>query len=398
MRARELRRYFNARYTPAQYARFLALVEERSGTPPAFRHSETPCFFEESFLERLAADGAELIHFLTEDKRYRQVSELAIPPQYRVPNEPPRPMFVQVDFGVVVGESGSLEPRLVEIQGFPSLYAYQPVLARAYIDAYELPRDLGYLLEGFDDIAYWDLLRRAIVADCDPENVILLEIDPARQKTVCDFNVTQRRLGIRAVCITKLKKEGARLYYQRDGRSVPVHRIYNRAIVDELERKQIVLPFDWRDDMDVTWAGHPNFYFRISKFSIPWLRHPCVPRTIFLNEVEEIPADLDRWVLKPLYSFAGLGVSIGPSRDEIERIPADERAKWILQERVDFTPVIETPHGPTKAEIRVMYVWLDRLNAVNTIIRMGRGKMMGVDYNKNMEWVGASASLYPEVE
>ena len=156
------------------------------------------------------------------------------------------------------------------------------------------------------------------------------------------------------------------------------------------------LAFDWRDDLDVEWAGHPNWYFRISKFSIPYLKHASVPKTWFLDHLDEIPADLDNYALKPLYSFAGLGVVIAPTKEDIAAIPVDKRPYYILQERMHFEPVIATPFGGTKAEVRVMYVWLDKLTPVTTIIRMGRGLMMGVDHNKNMEWVGASAGLYIE--
>ncbi len=221
-----------------------------------------------------------------------------------------------------------------------------------------------------------------------------MEIDPAHQKTLPDFLLTEKMLGVRTVDIVDIRKEGSRLYYERDGEVVPIRRIYNRAIVDELERKKVKLAFDWRDDLDVEWAGHPNWYFRISKFSIPYLKHASVPKTWFLDQLQEIPADLENYALKPLYSFAGLGVVISPTREEIAAIPADKRPYYILQERLHFEPVIATPFGGTKAEVRVMYIWLDELKPVMTIIRMGRGLMMGVDHNKNMEWVGASAGLY----
>ncbi len=203
-------------------------------------------------------------------------------------------------------------------------------------------------------------------------------------------------LGVRTVDIVDIRKEGSRLFYERGGQRVPIRRIYNRAIVDELERKNVKLGFDWRDDLDVEWAGHPNWYFRISKFSIPYLKHESVPKTWFLDRMDEIPPDLNNYALKPLYSFAGLGVVIAPKKEDIAAIPAEKRPYYILQDRMNFEPVIETPFGPTKAEIRVMYVWLDELTPVLSIIRTGRGLMMGVDHNKNMEWVGASAGLYLE--
>jgi hypothetical protein len=302
---------------------------------------------------------------------------------------------VQVDFGLVRDTSGTLQPKLVELQAFPSLYAYQPVLARSFVEVYGLDEHLRYLLSGLDSASYLALLRKAIVGDQDPENVILMEIDPQHQKTLPDFLVTEKLLGIKTVCITKLKKEGNRLYWEDSGHRVPVKRIYNRAIVDELERKGVKLAFDFRDDLDVEWAGHPNWYFRISKYSIPYLQHPSVPKTWFLDKLEHVPADLENYALKPLYSFAGQGVIIAPKKEDIAAVPPEKRSQYILQERLHFEPVIETPFGGTKVEVRVMYIWVDELTPVLTILRMGRGLMMGVDHNRNMEWVGSSAGLYP---
>ena len=369
-------------------------VDETCGTHVQFRLSETPCFFPKSLVDQMAADGQELIRQLVDNPAYLAKSDEAVPAEFRVPNEAAHPMFVQVDFGLVRDARGELQPKLVELQAFPSLYAYQPSLADAYIDVYGLDRQLKYLLSGLDSSSYHELLRRAIVGSHDPENVILMEIDPAHQKTLPDFLLTEKILGVKTVDIVDIKKDGSRLYYERGGKRIPIRRIYNRAIVDELERKHVKLAFDWRDDLDVEWAGHPNWYFRISKFSIPYLKHASVPKTWFLDRLEGIPADLENFALKPLYSFAGLGVIISPTKQDIAAIPAERRPYYILQQRMNFAPVIATPFGGTKAEVRVMYVWLDELMPVMTIIRTGRGLMMGVDHNKNMEWVGASAGLY----
>ena len=399
-----LRKQFNDAFTAEKYAAFLRRVDEVSGTHVSFRLSETPCFFPKELLERMAADGAGLIRQLVGNPEYLAKSDLAVPAEFKVPNEPEHPMFVQVDFGLVRDAAGELQPKLVELQAFPSLYAYQGPLAEAYVEAYGLAAGGGrqaagrlkYLLSGLETASYRELLRRAIVGAHDPENVILMEIDPLHQKTLPDFLLTEKMLGVRTVDILDIKKEGARLYYDRGGKRVPIERIYNRAIVDELERKKVKLNFDWRDELELEWAGHPNWYFRISKFSIPYLQHTSVPKTWFLDRLPDIPADLENYALKPLYSFAGLGVVIAPTRADIAAIPAEKRADYILQERMNFEPVIATPFGGTKAEVRVMYIWLEELVPVMTIIRMGRGLMMGVDHNKNMEWVGASAGFYLE--
>jgi hypothetical protein len=400
-----LRQQFNDSFTAEKYRTFLRRVDEACGTHVQFRLSETPCFFPKSLVDQMASDGQELIRQLVDTPSYRAKSEEAVPAEFKVPNEAPHPMFVQVDFGLVRDAAGELQPKLVELQAFPSLYAYQPSLADSYIDVYGLqasasglpaPGQLKYFLSELDTSSYRELLRRAIVGSHDPENVILMEIDPLHQKTLPDFLLTEKMLGVQTVDIVDIRKDGSRLYYERGGKRIPIRRIYNRAIVDELERKHVKFAFDWRDDLDVEWAGHPNWYFRISKFSIPYLKHASVPKTWFLNQLDEIPADLDNYALKPLYSFAGLGVVIAPTKEDIAEIPVDKRPHYILQERMHFEPVIATPFGGTKAEVRVMYVWLDKLTPVTTIIRMGRGLMMGVDHNKNMEWVGASAGLYIE--
>src|SRR5579862_9644334 len=388
------RRDFNARFTQEKYELLRRELATRCGMEVPFAVCETPCFFPNALVERMGEDGKALIRQLVDNPEYLKRSEASIPAEFRVPNESPHPMFVQVDFGLVRDQAGELQPKLVELQAFPSLYAYQPVLSQAYVDVFGLDPQLRYFLGGLDSTAYKRLLQDAIVAGHDPANVILMEVHPEEQKTRPDFLLTEQMLGIRTVCITKIRKEGRKLYYDEPGKRVPIDRIYNRIIIDELERKGIKLPFDLRDDLDVEWAGHPNWYFRISKFSIPYLKHPSVPKTWFLDQLPEIPSDLENYALKPLYSFAGLGVIIAPKKEEIASIPADKRPFYILQERMNFTPVIETPFGATKAEIRVMYIWLDELKPVLTIIRTGRGLMMGVDHNKNMEWVGASAGLY----
>jgi hypothetical protein len=389
-----LRQPFNSRYKLEKYPQLLALLAERCGVPIAFRVSETPCFLPLELLSGMAADGKELIRQLVESPEYRAHSTGSIPPEFNVPNESPHPTFIQVDFGLVRDALGTLRPKLVELQAFPSLYAYQPVLARSYIDVYGLEPAMGYLLGGLDAAAYLKLLQRAIVGKQDPENVILMEIDPEHQKTLPDFLLTEKLLGIRAVDIRTIKKDGNRLYWESDGTRIPIRRIYNRAIVDELERRGVKPAFDFRDDLEVEWAGHPNWYFRISKYSIPYLQHASVPKTWFLDQMEQLPEDLENYALKPLYSFAGLGVVIAPQKEDLLAVPAERKSQYILQERLHFEPVIETPFGGTKVEVRVMYVWVEELTPVLTILRMGRGLMMGVDHNRNMEWVGSSAALF----
>lgn len=384
-----LREQFNSGWSPARYQCLLEILERRFGEAPQFRISETPCFLPAELIRRGERYGSEIVNQLLDNPDYVQASRNAVPPAYDVPQEPTAPLFVQADFGL----DENRELKLVEIQGFPSLYGYQPVLADAYREAYRIDEHLSNFPAGANPDEYRALLQTAILGGHAPENVALLEIDPWQQKTRHDFVATRDMLGLAIVDARAVICDANRLYYEREGKRVRIERIYNRVIADELERKQIRLPFNFRDDLQVEWAGHPNWFFRLSKFSLPYLDHPAVPKTYFLDRVRPEELNLRDYVLKPLYSFAGTGVIVGPDEDDINRIPPIARANYILQERVNFQPVIDTPEGPTKVEIRVMYIWAGEMVPVNYVLRMGRGAQMGVDFNKGFGWVGASAAF-----
>ena len=396
-------RFNQQQFSPERYARLKARLEERCRTEVDFRVCETPCFFPRALLEQLSAIGSELTHQLIDDPAYMRRSEAAIPKKYRVGNDNPRPNFMTVDFGLVRNQAGELEPKLVELQAFPSVYGYQEVLTEEYLRAYEMGDGLASRLGGLSEAGYWDVLRRTIVGEHAPENVVLLEVEPELQKTRADFNVYRDRLGVTTVDIAKLKKDGKRLFYDRAGVWTPIARIFNRAIVDEMERKGITPAFDYRDELEVEWAGHPNWYFRVSKFSLPYLNHPSVPTAVFLDDWfagrrKGLPEDRGQLLLKPLYSFAGKGIQFNPTDEDLAAIAPGDRAGYLLQERVYFEPVIETPHGKTQAEIRMMYCWPEDSAAMipmTCLVRLGRGLMMGVDHNRDQEWVGGSSALYP---
>jgi hypothetical protein len=390
----ELRAAFNRGFTEQKYSALCTLLDRRCGTEIGFRISETPTFISRELLAMMADAGVDMLRQLMSNQTYLAESRKVIPPEYNFANDTPQPLFVAFDFGLVREEDGRIAPKLIELQGFPTLYAYQPVLAETYREVYGLPAGLRHLLSDLDLESYHRLVRRAILGHHDPHTVVLLELDPHLQKTLPDFLLTERLCGIRTVNIRDVIKDGKRLFYPYEGKKIPISRIYNRTIVDELIRKEVRLPFDPCEELDVEWAGHPNWFFRLSKFSLPFLKHPTVPRTFFLSDLSPLPEDLDRWVLKPLFSFAGSGVIVGPTKEDLARIPETDRQKYILQERIEYAGVVESPYGGTKTEFRIMYIWEDEPVAVNQLVRMGRGKMMGVDHNRNMVWVGSSAGFY----
>src|ERR1700726_1046798 len=187
-----LRQRFNAEFTSETHERLRCEMTERCGMEVPFALCETPCFLPQELVDRMGEDGKALICQLVDNPDYRARSEASIPAEFRVPNESPHPMFIQVDFGLVRDEAGELQPKLVELQAFPSLYAYQPVLSQAYIDVFGLDPKLRYFLSCLDSASYKKLMQEAIVARHDPANVILMDVHPEEQKTRPDFLLTEK--------------------------------------------------------------------------------------------------------------------------------------------------------------------------------------------------------------
>jgi hypothetical protein len=391
----QLRSRFNADFAPEKYAALVRCVNETEKWPADFRISETPIFLTQAFRDEVTRAANEIID-ATCTPQFAKHATSAVPRELIVPNESPHPNFLVVDFAICA-EGDRLVPRLIELQAFPSLFGFQLLLLGCLRKAYPvIPRNWTSSFGGIKDEAYLDLLRRTILASSAPENVVLLEIEPEKQKTRIDFAATETLLGIRPVCVTKIKKRGRQLFYDRDGREVRIERIYNRVIFDELIRRpDLNLPFRFQDDLDVTWVGHPNWYFRISKHSLPFLKTEHTSPTFF---ADEFPPNekINNYVLKPLYSFAGHGVDMEPTRKKIAAL--ENAHEWILQRKVDYAAFVLTVDGQkSKAEIRMMFVWPENQRdptLVNNLVRMSQGKMMGVDFNINKTWVGASIALH----
>ncbi len=395
----QLRSKFTADFTSEKYAALLRCVNETEKWPADFRISETPIFLTREFTNTVTR-AAHAIVDLTRTPEFARHAASAIPNGLEVPNESARPNFLVVDFAICA-EGERFVPRLIELQAFPSLFGFQLLLLHCMRKAYPaIPRNWTSSFGGIKDEAYLELLRRTILASSDPENAVLLEIEPKEQKTRVDFAATETLLGIRPVCLTKIEKRGRQLFYNRDGREVRIERIYNRVIFDELIRRpDLNLPFRFQDDLDVTWVGHPNWYFRISKHSLPFLKTEHTSPAFFADEFPR-NGKIDNYVLKPLYSFAGHGVDIEPTDEKINALKNPH--EWILQEKIDYAPFVSTIDGQkSKAEIRMMLVWPENdrdPTLVNNLVRMSQGKMMGVDFNIDRTWVGASIALHESGE
>lgn len=391
----KLRASFNADFTPEKYGALVRCVNETEKWPADFRISETPIFLTREFTNEITRAANEIIAF-TRTSQFVKYAASAVPEGLEVPNESAHPNFHVVDFAICA-KGERLIPRLIELQAFPSLFGFQLLLLGCIRKAYPvIPRNWTSSFGGIKDEAYLNFLRRTIIANSPQENVILLDIEPEKQKTRIDFAATERLLGIRPVCVTKIKKRGRRLFYDCDGREMRIERIYNRVIFDELShRSDLKLGFRFQDDLDVTWVGHPNWYFRISKHSLPLLKTAHTSPAFF---ADELPAgeNVNDYVLKPLYSFAGHGVDMEPSREKIAAL--ENPHQWILQRKVHYAAFVPTVDGPkSKAEIRMMFVWPENdrdPTLVNNLVRMSQGKMMGVDFNIDKTWVGASIALH----
>jgi hypothetical protein len=392
-----MRQWFNENFTQEKYRVYL---EELNAPHPGaieFRVAETPIFVDKVFTDKMLSACESIVDVITQ-YNFKSLTSHAIPEDVKVPNENDHSHCIAFDFGICENEAGELEPQLIEMQGFPTLFAYQVWHTEITRKHFNIPDNYDSYLGGYNKETYLQLLKEIIVADCNPENVILLEILPHRQKTRIDFYFTEDYLGIPVVCLTELIKEGKKLYYLNKGKKTEVKRIYNRVIFDDLQQQNADIQEKGKilfEKLDVEWVPHPNWFYRISKFTLPYIDHPYVPKTTFLSDIKVLPEDLENYVLKPLFSFAGQGVVIDVTKADIEKV-ADPH-NWILQRKVKYADVIKTPDDPAKAEIRIFYFWkagAARPVPAQNLARLSKGKMIGVRYNKDKEWVGGSLAFF----
>ncbi len=391
-----LRKKYNEDFTEKKYKEYVDAMAALFPCHLEFRLAETPIFIPDSFREQLISACENIIDVISTPE-YAAESSRAIPSHLSVPGEDAHPHCIAFDFGVCKNEKGELEPQLIEMQGFPSLFAWQVLLPEVHAEHFFQPAGHSVYLNGYNRETYIDLLKKIIIAGEDPSNVILLEILPHQQKTRVDFYATEKLLGIQTVCLTEIIHEGDDLFYMNEGIKTKVNRIYNRVIFDDLYQQSAEVQEKgkiFQQELNVTWVPHPNWFYRLSKYTLPFIDHPNVPRTRFLNQ-EALPADLENYVVKPLFSFAGQGVIIDVTKEEVEKIPDPEN--WIIQKKVHYAEAIETTNEPAKAEIRIFYFWepgKERPVAANNLARLSKGKMIGVRYNQDKDWVGGSFCLF----
>ena len=392
-----IRRSFNANFHSEQYDSLIREMKARYPGALDFRVAETPVFLPKAFKDQMIDTCEYIIDLMTETDLLKKTA-VAIPNDWTIPGNEGNPDFIAFDFGVCLNEENELSPQLIELQGFPTLFGYQILLDKLYRSHFQIDEKLSPYLSGLNELSYVELLRKTIVGDHPPQEVVLLEILPHQQKTRIDFYSTQELLSIPVVCLTDIILHNGQLFYERDGMTHPIRRIYNRIIFDELEQQTEPIRAKGRlltEATEVEWCPHPHCFYRISKFLLPYLRHPNIPATFFLNEVKQIPADLENYVLKPLFSFAGQGVIIDPTPSDLEQIP--DPSNWILQRKVPYASVIPTPDDPAKVEIRIFYCWppgADRPIPTMNLARISKGKMVGTRYNKDRTWVGGSICYF----
>ena len=395
----EIRKRYNEAFTPEKYQAFLTALQSKHPGALEFRVAETPVFIDKAFTNKML-DACESIVDVITQSNFKTLTQGAIPANVQVPNENEHTHFIAFDFGICENANGEMEPQLIEMQGFPTLFGYQIWHDQVTREFFDIPANYSAFLNGFTKESYIALLKEIILGNHAPEEVILLEILPHQQKTKIDFYCTTDYIGIPVVCLTELMQEGKHLFYLNNGKKTAIKRIYNRIIFDDLQQQSAAIQEKGKlllADLAVEWVPHPNWFYRISKFTLPFIDHPYVPQTRFLDQIKELPADLANYVLKPLFSFAGQGVVIDIQPEDIAHVKDPQN--WILQRKVKYADIIQTPDIPAKAEIRIFYFWKEgaaRPIATNNLARLSKGKMIGVRYNADKQWVGGSLAYFEE--
>ena len=391
----QFRQQFNQAFTLEKYDLFKNDIASDFDFLPTFRMAETPFFISKELKNQLI-EGCNDVVKLIQQSDFKNLTNKALELNAKVPNEDNHTTFLAIDFGICE-EEGKILPKLIEVQGFPSLYNYQYVLYEKFKKQFPFLDQLTPFLNDISGEEYLKIVEDAICNTHPKENVVLLEIEPEKQNTKIDFYYCKRDIGIPIVCVTEIIKKQNQLFYKNEqGIEILIKRIYNRVIFDELElRIDLKLNFSFSDDLDVEWAGHPNWFFRISKFILPCLKGKYFIETTLLSELKEIPTDLENYVLKPLFSFSGTGVVFHVKKEDIEAVV--DKELYILQKKVNYIPIVQSPDGKVKAEVRVLCVWQKNEVAPTllcNLVRLSRGEMIGVKFNKDKDWVGGTLGLF----
>ncbi len=390
----DIRAHYNREFTQEKYDAFFRSLWEQFPYKIEFKVCETPVFIPAWLRDALIQAGEEVVGQIVQPG-FKKMTDAAIPSHLNVPGEDDHTTFLAIDFGICKDDDGNISPQLIELQGFSSLYGHQHAMSRAFRRHFDIPAHLNHLFHGMGDLEYEDLLRRTILGDHKAENVVTIDIEPHKQKTWVDFWDTKMMTGVEPVCISELRKEGRDVYYERNGRKIPVYRINDRMIFDELERrKDLPIQWDITEEANVEWVSHPNWFFRISKYTMPFLQGKFIPPTFFAHEFDAQKEDISQYILKPLYSFAGAGVKMDVTKEDLERLT--NPAHFLLQKKVKYEPLVETLDVPAKFEVRLMYIWeknAPRPHLVINLTRLSKGEMIGVNFNKNKDWVGGSVSF-----
>ncbi len=389
------RKLFNESFSIEKYQEFQDSVTSDFDYMPTFRMAETPFFISKKLKSQLI-EGCNDVIKLIQQSDFNTLTDKALELNTKVPNEDNHTTFLAIDFGICE-ENNEIIPKLIEVQGFPSLYNYQYVIYDKFKKIYPFLEELTPFINGISPEEYINILEEVICNNHPKENVILLEIEPEKQNTKIDFYYCRRVIGIPIVCVTEIIKKGNQLFYlNENGNEILIKRIYNRVIFDELElRKDLKLNFSFSDNLDVEWAGHPNWFFRISKFILPYLKGKYFIETTLLSELKSIPEDLENYVLKPLFSFSGSGVIFHVKKEDIEAVV--DKELYILQKKVNYIPILQSPEGKVKVEVRVLCVWKKEDKAPTllcNLVRLSRGEMIGVKFNKDKDWVGGTLGLF----
>lgn len=391
----QYRKTFNENFTEEKYLKFLNEANNVFNSEIKFRLAESPIFIDKKLKNKIFEACNDVVDTICRPD-FKQITEGALVKEFLVPNEDEKSICLSIDLGICSDENNELTPRIIEIQGFPSLYCYETFITNHYRKHFNIPDHLVSYIGGLNHESYLEIVRKTLIGDQKIENVILLEIEPMKQGTHIDFLFTEKFLGIKTVCLSEIIREGRKLFYMNNGTKTPVHRIYNRVIFDELaKRPDLQRQFNLTEEVDVEWAGHPNWFYRISKYTLPFIKSKYLSETKFLSDYSTIPDDLENYVLKPLFSFACEGIVFNVTRSDIDKI--SDRHNYLLQRKVKYEPALQAPDGGVKAEIRILYLWekgKSRPTPMINLSRLSKGDLIGVKFNKDKKWVGGTIAYF----
>lgn len=346
----KIREQFNAVFDISQSKNIWDDIDKEFPGYRDFKIAEIPVFLDNELKSKLLMAGNTCLDvILAPDFIQKNMGS-----EFQFGQKNSKPDFICLDFAITLNEHDEFIPKLIEAQGFPTLLGFQQYLTGKFKKHCQIPSGFTSHFNRINAFHFSEKIGSILKQYGD--DTVLLEAYPEKQRTRLDFKLTEAYWGIKTVCLSQIEANSGKLYYKTGDNLKPINAIYNRVIIEEVVKTypELLTKIELLKEVEVSWISHPDWYYLISKAALPLFKGPYVPSSKIFYKGDDIPENLEDYILKPLFEYGGDGVQLDLNQSIFESCL--ENVPYLLQQKVRYADCILLPNGQKrKAEIRLIY-------------------------------------------